>query len=295
MSTYHAELTRGMLDSARRTLLEAGLRKEAFAELEVGGAFELPLVARRLAVRDDIDAVLCFGLVLKGETSHDVYIAQAVAAGIQQAALETDTPVLFGVLTCDTLEQARERATGAHDKGAEVARAALAAVAAMRAAPDAGARERRGEAGGVPAVKKRSRGRELALQFLYQLDLRGPELIEETTGFLAEQEPDREVREFAGRLVGGIHEHGSELDGVIAGVAENWEIDRMAVIDRNVLRIATFELLHCRDIPPKVAINEAIELGKRYSTQNTGAFVNGILDKIKSRFVDGAAQPEAGD
>jgi N utilization substance protein B len=60
----------------------------------------------------------------------------------------------------------------------------------------------------------------------------------------------------------------------------------MAVIDRNVLRLSSYELLRCRDIPPKVAINEAIELGKRYSTQNSGAFINGILDKIKSRFVD---------
>jgi len=135
-------------------------------------------------------------------------------------------------------------------------------------------------------VKKRSRGRELALQFLYQLDLRGPELIEETAEFLATQEPDREAREFAARLVQGIHEHAAEIDGVIAGVAENWDIGRMAVIDRNVLRIASFELLMCKDIPPKVAINEAIELGKRYSTQNSGAFINGILDKIKTRFAD---------
>lgn len=135
-------------------------------------------------------------------------------------------------------------------------------------------------------MKKRSRGRELALQFLYQLDLRGPELIEEAPDFIAEQEPDREVREFAARLVAGIHEHARALDEVIAAVAENWDIDRMAVVDRNVLRIASYELLHCKDIPPKVAINEAIELGKRYSTQNSGAFINGILDKIKSRFAE---------
>jgi N utilization substance protein B len=79
---------------------------------------------------------------------------------------------------------------------------------------------------------------------------------------------------------------------VIQSVAQNWEISRMAVIDRNVLRMATFELLHCRDIPPKVAINEAIEIGKRFSTQNSGAFINGILDKIKSRFADPKATAE---
>ena len=81
----------------------------------------------------------------------------------------------------------------------------------------------------------------------------------------------------------GVVEHRDELDGVIRGVAQNWEIARMAVIDRNVLRMAAYELLHCPDIPPKVAINEAIELGKRFSTQNSGAFINGILDKIMTR------------
>ena len=132
-------------------------------------------------------------------------------------------------------------------------------------------------------MKKRSRGRELALQFLYQLDLCGVELLEEARAFLAEQESDREARAFALRLIEGVHEHWESLNETIRGVAQNWEIERMAVIDRNVLRLAAHELLHCRDIPPKVAINEAIELGKRYSTANSGAFINGILDKIKSQ------------
>jgi transcription antitermination factor NusB len=137
-------------------------------------------------------------------------------------------------------------------------------------------------------VKKRSRGRELALQFLYQLDLRGPELACEASEFLASQESDREARSFALKLITGAHEHTEEINGVIQGVAQNWDIARMAVIDRNVLRLATYELLHCTDVPPKVAINEAIELGKRYSTQNSGAFINGILDKIKTRHTQAA-------
>jgi len=132
-------------------------------------------------------------------------------------------------------------------------------------------------------VKKRSRGRELALRLLYQMDLRGPELADEAPAFLAAEEDDRETRAFAQRLVGGVREHWGELDETIRDVAQNWDIGRMAVIDRNVLRLATFELLFCRDIPPKVAINEAIELGKRYSTANSGAFINGILDRIKSQ------------
>jgi len=143
VSTFHGELTGAMLASARRELMAAGLAEADLLVLEVAGSFELPLVARRLAVREDVDAVLCLGLVLKGETPHDVYIAHAVSNGVLQASLETDKPVLFGVLTCDTLEQARARALppdqgGTHDKGAEVARAALAALAAMQAAPSVG-------------------------------------------------------------------------------------------------------------------------------------------------------------
>lgn len=132
-------------------------------------------------------------------------------------------------------------------------------------------------------MKRRTRARELALQFLYQLDLRGPEMLPEARGYISAEERDAETLRFALRLVEGAHAHKLEIDTMIQGVAQNWNISRMAVVDRNVLRLATFELLHCPDIPPKVAINEAIELGKRYSTQNSGAFVNGILDKIMNR------------
>jgi len=130
-------------------------------------------------------------------------------------------------------------------------------------------------------MKKRTRSRELTLQFLYQLDLRGDDFLEEAQSFLREEEPDRGAREFALHLIRGTCDHMDEINGVIRAVAQNWDIERMAVIDRNVLRMATFELLHCPDIPPKVSINEAIELGKRYSTSNSGGFINGILDKIK--------------
>jgi len=142
-------------------------------------------------------------------------------------------------------------------------------------------------------VKKRSRGRELALQVLYQLDLIGPELFDERAAYDGSEERDRESRAFAVELVAGVRAHWAELDASIRAVAQNWDIARMAVIDRNVLRLGTYELLHCKDIPPKVAINEAIELGKRFSTANSGAFINGILDKIKSQSESGA-RAEAG-
>ena len=134
-------------------------------------------------------------------------------------------------------------------------------------------------------MKKRTRSRELALQFLYQVDLLGPGKLKDLTGFLQEQAEggDAETTRYARLLVEGTVDATPELDAEIQFVAQNWQVDRMAVIDRNVLRMAAFEILHCDEIPPKVAINEGIELGKRFSTQNSGAFINGILDKIKNR------------
>jgi len=142
-------------------------------------------------------------------------------------------------------------------------------------------------------VKKRTRARELALQFLYQVDLRGEELLSEAEAFVREEEPDRASSQFALTLIRGTRAERPELDRMIREVAQNWDIERMAVIDRNVLRLATYELLHCADIPPKVSINEAIELGKRYSTQNSGGFINGILDKIKDRFAGSETEAPA--
>ena len=136
-------------------------------------------------------------------------------------------------------------------------------------------------------MKKRTRARELALQFLYQVDMRGSEIEAELDAFLAEEESDRTAADFARLLVRGTLEHRATIDERIQSVVQNWEIGRMAVVDRNVLRLATFELLFRDDIPPKVSINEAIELGKRFSTQNSGGFVNGVLDKVKDRYVTG--------
>lgn len=131
-------------------------------------------------------------------------------------------------------------------------------------------------------MKKRTRARELALQALYQLDLQGEDFAPEIAGFLNDEETDAETVEFALALVRGVALEREELDARISAVAQNWDISRMAVIDRNVLRMATYELLFLDEIPPKVSINEAIELGKRFSTKNSGAFINGILDRIKS-------------
>lgn len=136
VSTFHRELTSAMLESAKAELRLSGVEDAAMPVAWVPGAFELPLLAQRFARRPEIDAVICLGLVLKGETTHDVYVSQGAMRGISQVSLETDKPVLFGVLTCNTLSQARARALpveqgGEQDKGRELARAALETLAAL--------------------------------------------------------------------------------------------------------------------------------------------------------------------
>lgn len=124
------------------------------------------------------------------------------------------------------------------------------------------------------------------MQVLFQFDVRGedyPEQVGRTTAQLCADEAgsEAEVVEFAARLVDGTRQHREAIDQRLQGVTRNWDLRRMATVDRNVLRMAVYELMFCSDVPPKVAINEAIDLGKKYSTANSGGFVNGILDRIR--------------
>jgi N utilization substance protein B len=135
-------------------------------------------------------------------------------------------------------------------------------------------------------VRRRTKAREVALQLLFQYDLRGPnyeqELGTDLTGLCNEAaEGDEEIRTFAVRLVEGTLKLRNEIDDRLKTVTRNWDLKRMASVDRNILRMTVYELAHCADVPPKVAINEAIELGKKYSTANSGGFVNGILDRVR--------------
>ena len=132
-------------------------------------------------------------------------------------------------------------------------------------------------------MRKRTQARELALQLMYQLDLRGDEILDEVNAALAPPSGDPEMLDFARELVHGCREKRAEIDRQIEEVAKNWQLKRMAAIDRNILRLATYELLYREDIPPLVTINEAIDIAKKFSTKNSGPFVNGILDNIRLR------------
>jgi len=133
-------------------------------------------------------------------------------------------------------------------------------------------------------IGKRSLGRQTALKALYSREVRGKlegaDLIE-----LVRTEGLEEMPKFGRELVNGCLECMEELDEIIQKVATNWRLGRMPNIDRNILRIAVYELMHCPDTPPKVAINEAIELSKIFSTEDSPNFINGVLDKIYNEFV----------
>ena len=131
------------------------------------------------------------------------------------------------------------------------------------------------------SVRKRTQARELSFQFLYMLDVRGQDCVAEIPQFLSEHSDDSDIIEFARSLIEGVIEKQIKIDETIERSAQNWELSRIATVDRNIMRQAIYELLFREDIPPKVSINEAIELGKKFSTANSGGFINGILDRIK--------------
>jgi N utilization substance protein B len=128
---------------------------------------------------------------------------------------------------------------------------------------------------------KRRKAREVALQFLYQLDQTGaadPTPFEEE--FWARHPVDADARAFAASLVRGAKAEQKKIDAIIAESAEHWGLERMAVVDRNILRMAVFELLYEPDVPGKVAINEAIEIAKKFGTAESSRFINGVLDRV---------------
>lgn len=138
---------------------------------------------------------------------------------------------------------------------------------------------------------KRRRSREFALRVLYQLEISKEDIPRTIVQQREHLSPGDESDEFAERIVEGVRKNGPEIDQLIHRYSENWRLDRMNLIDRNILRMAVFELLYCEDIPPKVTLNEAVELGKKYGSEESGSFINGILDRIRNEVVGKPLQP----
>ncbi len=133
-------------------------------------------------------------------------------------------------------------------------------------------------------MRKRTLAREIALQILYQHEMNPQPSRELMDSYWDNnQEADPEVRIFTERLVEGTLLHRAEIDPMISTAADHWDLNRMAIVDRNILRLSAYEIIHVADIPLKVAINEAVELAKKYGDLESSKFVNGILDKIHKK------------
>lgn len=130
----------------------------------------------------------------------------------------------------------------------------------------------------------RRKSRELVLQALFNIDMNDgkiqPDETERLFRFNYEQELSEAVKPFFDTLLSGITDHLSEIDGLIEKSSSNWKLSRMSGVDRNVMRIAVYEMMFCSDIPEKVSINEAIDIGKKFGTRESGSFINGVLDSI---------------
>jgi len=129
-------------------------------------------------------------------------------------------------------------------------------------------------------MDKRTRARELTMQALYQLDVQGPDAFESLDRFFIEQDVDNSTRELASEWTKGAWENLGRCDELITASTIKWQFTRLSPVDRSILRLSVYQLRFCSDIPPKVVINEAIELAKKFSTDKSPAFVNGVLDAV---------------
>lgn len=131
-------------------------------------------------------------------------------------------------------------------------------------------------------MSKRREGREAAIQYLHQLDIHGDRATVLPDDFWGLREANDKVRAFAQSLIDGVNLHLSEIDDRLIRFLQNFKLERLNVVDRNILRLAIYEMFYCLETPPIVAINEAIEAAKKFGEKDSGGFVNGVLDKVKT-------------
>ena len=127
----------------------------------------------------------------------------------------------------------------------------------------------------------RRRSRELAMQALFYVDMRQNNSKEMLDLYLQSFKPAKKILPFFLELVNGVIREGDQIDTMIERFSSNWKMSRMSCVDRNIMRIAVYEMLYRGDIPLKVSINEAIDVAKKFGTEESGAFINGILDSVR--------------
>ena len=279
VSRFNSFITEQLLSGALDALRRHGVADDDVDVYRCPGTFELPQVVRRCAERR-LRRGGRLGCVIRGGTPHFEYVAGEVSKGVGQMALSAPCAVTFGVLTCDTVEQAIDRAgVKAGNKGADAAVACIE-MANLLAGPPSGQGEEEGPMSG------RRQARERALQALYQLELSGA--APRRTRRSSRPGPPATTRapgtkrssRFALELVQGVREKLTAIDELIGKHSHHWRLDRMSRIDRNVLRLGVYELKFRDDIPKKVTLNEAVELGKKFGGEQSSAFINGLLDKL---------------
>jgi N utilization substance protein B len=133
----------------------------------------------------------------------------------------------------------------------------------------------------------RRKSRELAMQALFYMDMHQHFSKEMLVNFSNNFNPSKKLSPFFSKLVEGVLDFGSEIDSILIRFSNNWKMNRMSCVDRNIMRIAVYEILYCEDIPPKVSINEAIDIGKKFGAEDSGAFINGILDSVRITLEEG--------
>ncbi len=136
--------------------------------------------------------------------------------------------------------------------------------------------------------------RELALKFLYQFEFNEADFDDQMASFIERTSCKEEVKAFMEELVSKVLSHMEEIDGILKKYSEHWALDRMTVIDRNTLRLGVCELFYSQTIPPKVVINEAVEIAKKYGSEESPDFINGILDKIFKEMLKGMTPSSIG-
>ena len=270
VSRFNSFITDRLLAGALDALEAAGADAENIKVVHVPGSFEIPLTAKKLAEGGRVDAVIAIGCILRGETAHFDYVASEVARGVQLAQLDTGVPVIFCVLTCDTLEQAIDRAgLKSGNKGYDAGLAAVemanlskqlrpAASIARRQEPLPAGNAARCPCAGNPAStpcrccsngKWGSRSRRESKTVSGKTRAPRNPRANSPTSFL--KTPPRAP---------------AELDPIISSHAQNWRIERIAAIDRAILRLALAEM-RTTSTPAKVVINEAVELAKKFSSE----------------------------
>jgi N utilization substance protein B len=147
-------------------------------------------------------------------------------------------------------------------------------------------------------MRKRREGREITVQFLYQVDQQPEDIPVQLANFWIARSPDGPMtppstRAFAEELIGGVLQNRAEIDAKISSLAQNYQLNRIATVDRNVLRLGIYEILLRREVPPVVVINECLEIAKKFGTEDSSRFVNGILDRVYAE-VRGNEAPQRG-